>query len=108
MKTRHFPRSLAALAGLALLGQFAVAMAAVEAATTPANPLTEKAVPSPATPVQLSHGVPDVLKLSRAKIKDETILAFVSNSQSNYNLSAEEIIYLRAEGVSERVVASML
>ena len=110
MKTRIFPRVFGGLMGVAILGQFGVAMAAEEAATntTTTTTVTAKASPAPANPVQLSYGVADILKLSRAKVKDETILAFVANSQNNYNLSAEEIIYLRAEGVSERVVAGML
>ena len=111
MKTRFFPRSLATLAAVALLAQCAVAMAAQDAlvtTTTNTTTVTEKETPSPASPVHLSHAVENVLKLSKAKIKDETILAFFANGESDYNLSADEIIYLRAEGVSEKVIASML
>lgn len=110
MKTRFFPRSLATLAVVVLWGQCAVAMAAQDAVvtTTTHTPVTEKETPSPASPVHLSHAVENVLKLSKAKIKEETILAFFANGQSNYDLSADEIIYLRAEGVSVRVIISML
>ncbi len=111
MKTRYFVRPFGVLAVGALLGQFALAQAAEEPPVTGANTKAagvEKAQPSAPHPVQLSYGVADILKLSRAKIKDETVLAFIANSQSTYNLSAEEIIYLRAEGVSERLVTEML
>jgi hypothetical protein len=106
MKTCIISMSLSVAVGVALLGRFALAAAeavppgAADAAVTAKAP----AVPT----LQLSYGVGDVLKLSRAKVKDETIFAFIANSQSNYNLSAEEIIFLRSEGVSEQVVTRML
>ena len=96
-----------AVVGLALWSQIArVAGADAVPSNTDVAGVTVKAPVVP--PVQLSYGVADVLKLSRAKVKDETIFAFVANSQSNYNLNAEEIIFLRSEGVSELVVTRML
>ena len=59
-------------------------------------------------PVQLSPGVPDVLKLGRAHVGDEAILAFISNSGRTYHLSVSEILYLREQGVSDQVVTAML
>ncbi|MEO7298276.1 MAG: hypothetical protein ABI042_06825 [Verrucomicrobiota bacterium] len=58
---------------------------------------------------QLSYGVANILKLSQAKIGEETIVSYVQNSGLNYGgLGAEEIIYLHDEGVSSRVISTML
>jgi len=68
--------------------------------------------PSPKTaaaePAQLSGGANDILKLARAKVSDDVILAFVKNSDRRYDLSAGEIIHLREAGVTDRVLAAMI
>ena len=51
--------------------------------------------------------VADVVKLSRAKVDEGTIVAFVQSS-TGVNLSASEIINLRSEGISDRVVVALL
>ena len=45
--------------------------------------------------VQLSPGVPEILKLGRGKVGDGVIIAFIMNSGKTYHLSAPEILYLR-------------
>ncbi len=59
-------------------------------------------------PVNLSPGVLDILKLSRAAVGDDVIIAFVMNSGKSYDLSASQIVYLKQEGVSDRVSAAIL
>ncbi len=59
-------------------------------------------------PTQLSAGVEDVLKLTRAKVSDDVTIAFVQSGDRHYNLSASEILYLRKEGVSDRVLEAIL
>jgi hypothetical protein len=71
------------------------ASATIEVSTTPA-------------PAKLPYGVDDVLKLSRAQIGDEIILNYVRNSATIYNLGANDIVYLKSAGVSERVISAML
>ena len=71
-------------------------------AALPAPPATS------AAPVWLSSGAEDVLKLSRAKINDDVTVAFVQTSHRRFNLTASEIVYLRKEGVSDRVLTIML
>lgn len=56
----------------------------------------------------LSFAATEVLKLSRAKVGDETIVAYVKQASSPYDLNAEDIVYLRGEGVTDRVVSAML
>ena len=63
---------------------------------------------SPSTAPKLPYGVEDVLKLSRAQVSEDVVLNFIQNSGTIYNLSPTDIIYLKNEGVSDRVVAAML
>jgi hypothetical protein len=59
-------------------------------------------------PVQLSDGVSDILTLVHGHVGDDIIVSFIENSRKSYNLTANEIIYLRAEKVSDRVLAAMM
>jgi len=59
-------------------------------------------------PVKLPYGVEDVLKLSRAQVSEDVTLNFIHNSGTIYNLSPNDIVYLRNQGVSDRVVNTML
>src|SRR5258707_2742301 len=83
--------SPATVAGLALL-------AGVVSAQNP---------PGVAAP-SLAYGVPQVLQLSQAKVGDDTIIAYVRNSGNSYGLDADQIIYLRQQGVSDNVITTML
>jgi hypothetical protein len=58
--------------------------------------------------VQLPYGAADVLKLVHAGVGDDTIIAFIGSTRSQYGLGASEILYLRDQGVSDRVVTAML
>lgn len=51
--------------------------------------------------------VADVLKLHRAKVDPGVIVAFVRNSP-RVNLSADEIVNLRSEGVSSEILVALL
>jgi uncharacterized membrane protein YgcG len=57
---------------------------------------------------QLAYGVPQVLQLVQAKIGDSTIIAYIRNSGTSYGLNADQIIYLRQQGVSDAVLTAML
>lgn len=70
--------------------------------------VTEPAASSPIDTMKLSYGVADILKLAHATISDETIIAFIGNSGRIYNLSVNEILYLRNQGVADRVLTAML
>jgi len=93
MKTLNFRKLFLAitLAGLAL------------------STMTVTAQDSAATTVPpLSPGVPQILQLAQAKISDDTIIAYIRNSGTSYHLDAKQIIYLRQQGISEKVVNFML
>ena len=44
----------------------------------------------------------------KANVGDETIIAYIKNSGNSYGLNADQIIYLRQQGVSDAVVRTML
>jgi hypothetical protein len=101
MKTHTFSRCVAivTVASLTFLGFNIVAQ---EASTAPAG----QAVVS--TPPQMSYAVSQILQLNQAKVGDDTIIAYVRNNTTGYSLDANQIIFLRQQGVSEAVLTAML
>jgi hypothetical protein len=73
----------------------------------PASATSAPAV-SDTAPVKLPYGVEDVLKLSRAQVSEDVTLNFIHNSGTIYNLGPNDIVYLRNQGVSDRVINTML
>lgn len=89
----------------------------VEAATNQAAPPAPQpaapavaAAPAPAQAarVKLPFGVADVVKLTQAQVSEDVVLNFVLNSGTVYNLGPKDIIYLRDQGVSDRVITTMM
>ena len=64
--------------------------------------------PSEAAAVNLPYGVDDVLKLSRAQASEDVTLNYIRSTGTIYNLAPNDIVYLRNEGVSDRVINTML
>jgi hypothetical protein len=60
------------------------------------------------TPAKLPYGVEDVLKLTKAQVSEDIIINFIHNSGTVYALGAQEIVYLKQEGVTDRVLNAML
>ena len=109
MKSRIPSKSMMTVAVMVLCSQVAPVLLAQNSNSTPAS--AEVAIPASASetrPVQLSSGVPEILKLGRAHVGDEVIIAFIMNSGRIYHLSASEILYLREQGVSDQVLTAML
>ncbi len=79
-----------------------------QTAVSPAVAAAPAATPAPAAPVKLPYGAEDVLKLSRAQVGDDITVNYVQNSGTSYNLDPQDIVYLRNQGVSERVISAML
>ena len=104
MKTRTSRITLLVCLGAALfLAQNARAQAQAPAATAAPTPVAPDAAPA-----KLPYGVEDVLKLSRAQVSEDVTLSFIRNSGTVYNLAPKDIVYLRNEGVSDRVINAML
>lgn len=61
-----------------------------------------------AAPASLSPNAAEVLKLASSGVGDDVVLAFVQNSQLRFNLSADDVLYLRDVGVTEPVITAML
>jgi hypothetical protein len=72
----------------------------------PAAGVVVQTAPAPAP--KLPYGVEDVVKLSQAQISDDIVLNYVRNSGTIYTLGPQEIVYLRNQGVSDRVINAML
>ena len=79
-------------------------------AQTPAPTTTAASTPAAtgSTAVRLPYGVEDVLKLSRAQVSEDVTLNYIRNSGTIYNLAPNDIVYLRNEGVSDRVINTMM
>jgi hypothetical protein len=52
--------------------------------------------------------VDEVLKLNQAALGDEGILAYIKNKNATYDLSADDIVLLKHQGLSSAVLAAML
>ena len=59
-------------------------------------------------PAVLPRGVQDVIKLSRAGMSEEVILAQIKSAGASYNLTADQLIYLSNQGVSQNVIKALL
>ncbi len=68
----------------------------------------QEAAARPAPAPTLSYGSNEVLKLVRAKVGDDTVVTYIDHGAAVYALSASDLIYLRSEGVSDKVLSAML
>jgi hypothetical protein len=103
MKTQDFQKPLVVIAAVSVLFFLAEnAVAQDSAASTAVPSATVQTAP------QLSYGVSQIVQLAQAKVGDSTIIAYVQNSGNSYGLNADQIIYLRQQGVSDGVINVML
>ena len=77
-------------------------------ADTQSTGSTEATVSPVSNQSKLPYGVEDVLKLSKARVNEDVILTYINNSGVVYDLAPKDIIYLRDQGVSDRVVNNMI
>jgi hypothetical protein len=93
-----------------LFSTLTLAVALVLAArTVPAQEVTATATSSAGQPAPLlSYGVDQIIQLSRAKVSEATIINYIVNSRSSYGLDANQIVYLKQQGVSDTVINVML
>jgi len=103
MKTNHWQKMLAVLAVAGLALSASTTRAQNSTATTTAQPA---AVNAPVPP--LAYGVPQIVQLAQAKVGDNTIIAYIKNTGNSYGLNADQIIYLRQQGLSDAVITTML
>src|ERR1035441_4361005 len=56
----------------------------------------------------LPPGVQDVIKLVKAGLGEEVVLAHIKNTGATYTLSADQIIYVHQQGVSENEMKALM
>jgi hypothetical protein len=59
-------------------------------------------------PGNASSGLDEIVKLSQAHMNDEVILNYFRTSGKVFNLSAQDILYLNSQGVSQTVISGLL
>src|SRR5439155_6845430 len=62
---------------------------------------------SPA-PTAVSPAVAEVIRLAESGVAEDVVMAYVQNSPAGFNLSADQILYVRDLGLSSRVITAML
>ena len=105
MKLRISRMGMIASAGVALLGAWSASAQTETSVPAPAQPAVTTSAPATVT---LPYGVDDVLKLSRAQVSEDVIVNYVQNSGIAYNLGPKDLVYLKEQAVSDRVVNAML
>lgn len=65
-------------------------------------------VAAPQKQIHISEPATVLLKLSKGQVTEEVIVAYIENARRNFDLNADEIVYLKQEGVSDKVVAAAL
>jgi len=103
MKTRNWQKMVAVMAVAALAWSASTTLAQDSSA---ANTVQPAAVNAPVP--QLAYGVSQIVQLAQAKVADDTIIAYIKNSRNSYGLNADQIIYLRQQGISDAVITTML
>lgn len=56
----------------------------------------------------LSPDLQEIVKFEQAHMSDDVILAYIKNSGKAYNLSADDMLYLNGQGVSQAVISALL
>src|SRR5262245_5314889 len=64
-------------------------------------------VPPPGA-ANISPNAAEVVKLASSGVGDDVVLAYVQNSQTPFDLTADNVLYLRDLGVSQPVITAML
>ena len=102
-------------AAVAVLGAYAQ-VTSPEPAATPAQleigppaPVTPApVVPSAPAPADLSPAAADVINLAESGVTDDVVLAYIRNSKSTFNLTADHVVYLKDLGFSPEVLSAMI
>src|SRR5262245_24221544 len=75
-------------------------------------PTAQDAPPMVATtttaPTNISPAVAEVIRLAESGVGDDVVLAYIQNSQTTFDLRADDVLYLRDVGVSSAVITAML
>jgi hypothetical protein len=106
MKTLNSSVSVLALGASLIMVQPIQATAGDEESASPTDSAAQTSAAT--APAKLPYGVEDVLKLTRAQVSEDVVVNYIQNSGTVYNLGSSDIVYLRNEGVPDRVINTML
>ena len=67
-----------------------------------------ESAPNGISAASLPYGAQQVLRLQQAQVGEETIIAYIKNNPLYYALDANQIIYLRQQGISNAIITTML
>jgi hypothetical protein len=100
--------------GLLAVAAFPLYSGYSQSSPAPAAPATPPTAPAPNNPPAVltitkpTGDMAEVLKLTKAGVGEDVVVAFVKNSHTYFNLSANDILHLKDEGVSALVLSAML
>lgn len=86
-------------------------------ATSPTDAADQSLANAPGTIISTPSSAPDtsrnpqlndVVKLVRAGVNEDILMAYVTNSPNAFDLSSDDVVYLNDLGVSQTVVSAML
>jgi len=97
---RDLKMTTAVVLACAALGWAGLNLGGICQAQTPAN--------ATQPPPDLPPALTDVVKLARAGLSEEVILAKVKNDGLSYNLTTDQIIYLSSAGLSQNVITALM
>ncbi len=60
------------------------------------------------TAANLSPDLQEIVKFSQAHMTDDVILSYIKNSGKNYSVSADDMLFLNGQGVSQPVISALL
>ncbi len=78
------------------------------ASDQPASTGSAAATVSATAPTSLSPSAAEVVRLAQSGVGNDVVLAYIKNSRAPFNLSSENILTLKNQGISSSVVTAML
>ncbi|MGD0814022.1 MAG: hypothetical protein ABSA83_10490 [Verrucomicrobiota bacterium] len=72
------------------------------------TPTPTVAQPPPMEPDNLSPLVKDVVKLTKAQMSEDNILAYVRQHPPSKRMTADELLYLKNQGISHNVIKALM
>ncbi len=59
-------------------------------------------------PASVSPDLQEIVKFTQAHMSDDVVISYIKNANKTYSLSADDMLYLNSQGVSQAVLAAML
>src|SRR5690349_19602918 len=87
-----------------LLAAAVIPLMKIQAQSSAETPNATGTVPAP----EVSPGAAEVIKMAESGTSEDILLAYVQNSTATFDLSADQILYLRDIGLSSPLISAML